>query len=92
MNDYNHKLKLYVKSAYFQGKSKVQGFDNFNPPEDAISMQSVFVETQEAKRCFRDLSLFEYCINPLKNISLKEYEKCIKKLSWGQEAISIRQL
>ena len=44
VDDYNHKLKLYMKSTYSQAKSTVYGFDNFKPPEDIVNMQTMYLE------------------------------------------------
>ena len=46
----------------------------------------------ELFRCFKDLCLFEYCINPLKKISLHDYEKSLKRLSCVDEYLTVKQV
>ena len=74
-----------MKTKFEQAKNMVQGYDNFTPPADIADLpEGATSRTLDpVTRCFRDLCLFEYCINPLKQISLHDYEMCVKRLSYG---------
>ena len=91
MQEYSNKLQLYMKTTISKAKSMYQGFDNFSVPSE-YDVSSVLSPMQRntPERCFRDLCIFEYCVNPLKNITLTEYEQCIKKLAFGSDSISIK--
>jgi hypothetical protein len=67
------------------------GFDNQIPPADDTWKDSKF----------KDIMLFEYYIMPLKQMSLNDFERRIKKLAYlprgkesstayGQEIVSLR--
>lgn len=84
---YHRWLLLKSQSLY--------GFDNQIPPGDDDATW------KESK--FRDLLLFEYYIMPLKQMSLHDFERRLKKLAYmprgqegnsayGQEIVSLKQL
>ena len=62
-----------MKNTISFAKTMVTGVDNMYPPADIADLEEDASVTATF-RCFRDLALFEYCVNPLKTLTLKEYE------------------
>ena len=84
---YQQFLRIKAKTIY--------GFDNQLPPNKFCKLDRQIKlddENTEVYRCMRDICLFEHCVNPLKLISLVEYEKCLKRLSCGDEYLTLKQI